>query len=146
MRAQVIPPMSRERCFVWPVRVYYEDTDAAGIVYYANYLRFMERARTEWLRALGYEQDELSRDHNLVFVVTRSDLRYLQAARFNEELRVMTALERLRAVSFDVAQEIDDARGNVICRGRISLACVEAQSLRPARIPPDMWRVFEGAY
>ena len=141
-----MPPMARARCFVWPIRVYYEDTDAAGIVYYANYLRFMERARTEWLRVLGYEQDALMRDFDLAFVVTRSDVRYIEAARFNEELTVMTALERLRAVSFDVAQEVDNAAGHTICRGRISLACVEAKTLRPARIPPDMWKVFEGAY
>ncbi len=141
-----LAPMSRERSFVWPVRVYYEDTDAAGIVYHANYLRFMERGRTEWLRQLGYEQDELSRDRNLVFVVTRSDLRYLRAARYNEELRVVTALERLRAASLEMAQEIDDIGGNVLCRGRIGVACVEAQSLRPTRVPADLRRVFEGAY
>ena len=141
-----LAPMSRERSFTWPVRVYYEDTDAAGIVYHANYLRFMERGRTEWLRELGYEQDALSRDRNIVFVVTRSDLRYLRATRYNEELRVVTALERLRAASFEMAQEIDDVCGKVVCRGRIGVACVEAQSLRPARIPADLWRVFEGAY
>ncbi|RTZ81412.1 MAG: hypothetical protein DSZ01_00850, partial [Gammaproteobacteria bacterium] len=68
----------------FPVRVYYEDTDAAGIVYYANYFRFMERARTEWLRELGYEQDDLRARHGLVFVVCRAEADYLDPARFND--------------------------------------------------------------
>ncbi len=74
--------------FRWPVRVYYEDTDAAGIVYYANYFRFMERARTEWLRHLGYEQDQLRRDPGIVFVVRHVEADYLEPARFNDLLWV----------------------------------------------------------
>jgi hypothetical protein len=70
--------------FDWPVRVYYEDTDAAGVVFYANYLRFMERGRTEWLRALGFEQDQLRAEQGVVFAVTAVDLKYLTPARFNE--------------------------------------------------------------
>lgn len=131
--------------FVWPVRVYYEDTDAGGIVYHANYLRFMERARTEWLRVLGFEQDQLSQQAGLVFVITRADVHYLRAARFNAELRVTTVIERLRRVSIEFDQQIDDRAGAAICRARNTVACVDAQSLSPRRIPAHMMRVFEGA-
>ncbi|MBN8772080.1 MAG: YbgC/FadM family acyl-CoA thioesterase, partial [Thiobacillus sp.] len=72
--------------FVWPVRVYWEDTDAGGVVYYANYLKFMERARSEWLRAFGFEQDVLRDEPGIVFVVRRVEIDYLSPARFNEQL------------------------------------------------------------
>ncbi len=130
--------------FEWPVRVYYEDTDAAGIVYHANYLRFMERARTEWLRALGFEQDALFRDHRVAFVVHRSDVSYLRAVRFNEELRVVSAIERLRGASIEFRQEIDNAAGAKVCVGLNKVACVEAGTFRPRRIPAHMMRVFQG--
>ena len=132
--------------FVWPVRVYYEDTDAAGIVYHANYLRFMERARTEWLRALGFEQDELAREYAAVFVVTRTDLHYQRAARFNDELEVATVLERLRGASMDFEQTITDTRRQTICTGHNAVACVDPVSLKPRRIPAQLMRVFKGAH
>jgi acyl-CoA thioester hydrolase len=139
-------PSRVQQPFTWPVRIYYEDTDAAGIVYHANYLRFMERARTEWLRALGFEQDRLSQDLKVVFVITRSDLRYQRAARFNEELRVVTRLERLRGASIDFEQVVINAPGVVICTAHNSVACVDAQTLRPRRIPPHMMQVFDGTH
>jgi acyl-CoA thioester hydrolase len=74
--------------FHWPVRVYYEDTDAAGVVYYANYLKFFERARTEWLRARGFEQDRMRVDHGVVFVVSKLQVEYQRPAKFNDALRV----------------------------------------------------------
>src|SRR3970040_1078279 len=83
--------------FSWPVRVYYEDTDLGGVVYYANYLKFMERARTEWLRALGFEQTTLAREHGVVFVVSSLTIDYLQPAAFNDELAVTVELEKLGA-------------------------------------------------
>ncbi|MCB1749289.1 MAG: tol-pal system-associated acyl-CoA thioesterase [Gammaproteobacteria bacterium] len=131
--------------FAWPVRVYYEDTDAAGIVYHANYLRFMERARTEWLRALGYGQDRVRREHGVVFVITESDVRYLAAARFDEELVVTTRLERLRRASMSFTQAIEAADGRAVCSARNSVACVDAESLAPRRIPADMLKDFERA-
>jgi acyl-CoA thioester hydrolase len=134
-----------DKQFVWPVRVYYEDTDAAGIVYHANYLRFMERARTEWLRALGYEQDRVRVDHGAVFVITESDVRYLAAARFNDELVVTTRLERLRRASMTFVQCIDGADGRAVCTARNSVACVDAERLSPRRIPADMLKDFERA-
>lgn len=131
--------------FEWPIRIYYEDTDAAGIVYHANYLRFMERARTEWLRALGFEQDALREHYQVVFVITRSDVRYSRAARFNEELRVTSRLERLRRATIEFDQRIDDAAGRPVCSARNAVACVDANNLRPCRVPVHMMRIFEGA-
>lgn len=130
--------------FLWPVRVYYEDTDAAGIVYHANYLRFMERARTEWLRALGFEQDALARDHGVVFVITASTLAFKRAARFNDELVVRSTLAALRGASIDFAQTITDRRGSTLCTARNVVACVTRASLQPRRIPAHMMEIFKG--
>jgi acyl-CoA thioester hydrolase len=131
--------------FAWPVRVYYEDTDAAGIVYHANYLRFMERARTEWLRALGYEQDEILAEHGIVFVITHSDLSYHAPARFNEELLVTSELERLRRASLGFVQRIAGADGRAIASAINTVACVDAATLTPRRIPAHMLGAFERA-
>ena len=130
--------------FLWPVRVYYEDTDAAGIVYHANYLRFMERARTEWLRALGFEQDALAREHDVVFVITESTLAFKRAARFNDELVVRSTLERLRGASIEFAQTITDHLGGTVCTARNVVACVTRSSLQPRRIPARMMEIFKG--
>lgn len=130
--------------FLWPVRVYYEDTDAAGIVYHANYLRFMERARTEWLRALGFEQDALAREHGVVFVITEATLGFKRAARFNDELVVRSTLEALRGASLDFAQTISDQLGNTLCTARNVVACVTCVSLQPRRIPAFMMEIFKG--
>ncbi len=129
--------------FLWPVRVYYEDTDAAGIVYHANYLRFMERARTEWLRALGFEQDALARDHGVVFVITASTLAFKRAARFNDELVVRSTLEALRGASIDFAQTVTDRLGT-LCTARNVVACVTRTALQPRRIPAHMMEIFKG--
>jgi len=94
-----------EYVFEWPVRVYYEDTDAGGVVYHAQYLKYMERARTEWLRAAGVEQDALLAEQGVVFAVTRIDLRYLRPARFNEALMVSVAPLRYGAGAYRVRAE-----------------------------------------
>lgn len=130
--------------FTWPIRVYYEDTDAAGIVYHANYLRYMERARTEWLRAIGFEQDALREEYGIVFVITRSDVRYQRAARFNDQLEVVSRIERLRHVSIEFRQRINDATGTLVCEGHNSIACVHAATLTPCRTPAAMMRVLKG--
>jgi tol-pal system-associated acyl-CoA thioesterase len=92
--------------FFWPVRVYYEDTDCGGVVYYANYLRFMERARTEWLRALGFEQDLLATEHGVIFAVRSVALDFVRPARFNDLLRVGAHVVERRAASLTFAQEV----------------------------------------
>jgi acyl-CoA thioester hydrolase len=125
--------------FTWPVRVYYEDTDAGGVVFYANYLRFMERARTEWLRSLGFEQDELCERDGVVFVVRRVEVDYLSPARFNDLLGVSLALLRRGRAGLDFAQEVRrESEGGLCCRGRVEVACVSADGFRPRRIPDKL--------
>jgi acyl-CoA thioester hydrolase len=123
--------------FVWPIRVYYEDTDAGGVVFYANYLRFMERARTEWLRSLGFEQDALMRDPGILFAVRRTEVDYLSPARFNEVLQVSSQVVRMRGATLTFEQRIasvDDAQRD-LCRGLVTVACLDSDSMRPTRIP-----------
>jgi acyl-CoA thioester hydrolase len=125
--------------FVWPVRVYYEDTDAGGVVFYANYLRFMERARTEWLRSLGQEQDVLRDREGVLFAVRHAALDFLSPARFNDSLTVTVSLIRRGGASLDFGQEVRrDEDDTLCCRGLVKVACVNAQTLRPTRIPPTL--------
>lgn len=129
--------------FSWPVRVYFEDSDAQGLVYYANYFKFMERARTEWIRALGIEQDVLLREQRRLFVVVDTEAEFLMPARFNDQL-VITAglLERARA-SFLLEQHIyrDSLSGDLVCRGKTRAAFLDADTLKPTRLPDTL---FEG--
>jgi acyl-CoA thioester hydrolase len=122
--------------FVWPVRVYYEDTDSGGVVYYANYLKFMERARTEYLRGMGFEQDKLRRDEGILFAVHSVAVDFKRPAVFNDVLDVTAELSEQRRVSLTFIQEVR-RRGElrVLCRGVIRVACVDAASFRPAAIP-----------
>ncbi|WP_091571369.1 tol-pal system-associated acyl-CoA thioesterase [Oryzisolibacter propanilivorax] len=128
--------------FTWPVRIYWEDTDAGGIVFYANYLKFFERARTEWLRSLGLGQQALRESAGGMFVVTDVQLRYLAPARLDDELIVTArALESGRA-SLTIAQQAlrpgaaGGAPDTLLCEGTIRIGWVDAATLRPARIPP----------
>ncbi|MGD2083482.1 MAG: tol-pal system-associated acyl-CoA thioesterase [Chromatiales bacterium] len=126
--------MSEE--FIWPVRVYYEDTDAGGVVYYANYLRFMERARTEWLRSLGFDQDRVREEDGVLFAVRRVEVDYLSPARFNDALETSLRLSGRRGASLTFDQEIRAVPGGeVLVRGRVKVACLDAERLRPAAIP-----------
>ncbi len=125
------------------LRVYYEDTDAAGIVYHANYLRYAERARTETLRALDAPHAELVRDCNLMFVVRRAKLDYLRPARLDDSLEVVTEPKALRAASVALRQDIRHERGSCAVV-EIELACVVLGGDRPARIPPRWRAAFEG--
>jgi acyl-CoA thioester hydrolase len=125
--------------FTWPVRVYYEDTDAGGVVYNANYLRFMERARTEWLRSLGYEQDALRERDGVLFAVRYAALDFVSPARFNEQLSVSVKLSRRGGASLDFTQEVRrEADGSLCCRGLVKVACLDAETLRPNRIPEPL--------
>jgi acyl-CoA thioester hydrolase len=126
--------------FSWPVRVYFEDTDLGGVVYYANYLRFMERARTEWLRHLGVDQTALLTDRGLIFVIVSAEVRYVQPARFNDELHVTASLESTRRTAMSFAQEIrrHEPAGELLTKGRVRAACVDAATFRPRAIPPDI--------
>jgi acyl-CoA thioester hydrolase len=123
--------------FRWHVRVYYEDTDAAGIVYYANYLKYLERARTEWLVTLGFTLTALESEHNAVFVVYRLEIEYRQPARLGDELEV-TMLPVARGKSRLVAAQ-DVLRGDVLlARARVTLALVDRGNWRPMRTPAPL--------
>lgn len=133
--------------FSWPVRVYYEDTDSGGVVYYANYLRFMERARTEWLRGLGIEQDRLIRSDGLIFVVRHADIDYLKPARFNDALRVTVAVHERGRASLTFEQQVlrDEGEGTAeLCRGRVKIACLDAAAMRPRPIPDYIQAEIDG--
>lgn len=120
--------------FFWPVRVYYEDTDSGGVVYYANYLKFMERARTEWLRRLGFEQDTLRERDGVIFAVRSAQVEYLRPARFNDQLDVRAEIRERGGASLLFGHAI--RRGDeLLCQGEIKVVSLEAGSLRPRRIP-----------
>jgi acyl-CoA thioester hydrolase len=120
--------------FSLPVRVYWEDTDAGGVVYYANYLRFMERARSEWLRELGFEQDQLRDEQGIVFVVRRVEIDYLAPARFNDLLDVSIRLVEAGRARIDLEQEIAAGPTRLACAS-VRLVCVDAARFKPAKIP-----------
>jgi acyl-CoA thioester hydrolase len=123
--------------FVWPVRVYYEDTDGGGVVYHANYLKFMERARTEWLRYLGFEQNVLRVDPGVLFVVREVRLKYKKPACFNDTLNVVTELLSSGRSLLEFRQTI--LRGEeVLTDATVEVVCVDAQRFKPVTIPPSI--------
>jgi acyl-CoA thioester hydrolase len=161
-----------ERIFAFPIRVYWEDTDAGGIVFYANYLKFFERARTEWLRSLGIEQRTLRENTGGIFVVGETSVRYHRAARLDDELLVTAAAREIGRASLIIAQQAflrggkgllgdpeplggarigsagtgevaSDSVGTLLCEGTIRIGWVEAGSLKPARIPPTILEVLK---
>ena len=120
--------------FVWPIRVYYEDTDAAGVVYYANYFKFTERARTEWLRAAGFEQTDLAARDGVAFVVRSAAVEYLSPARFNDSLQVTVELIKVGAGQIELVQRV--LRGdNLLATVTVNIACVRLATMRATRIP-----------
>ena len=129
--------------FSWPVRVYYEDTDAGGIVFYANYLKFFERARTEWLRAAGIAQQQLAVETRRVFVVKSTAIDYHAPAKLDDRLEITVMVEKLGRASVDFRQEAwlsGDGSGekHLLCSGSIRVGCVDADSLRPAPMPDSV--------
>jgi len=124
---------------VYHLRVYYEDTDAGGVVYHANYLRFCERARTEALRALGIPHAELQAQFGLMFVVRRVEMDYLRPARLDDSLAVITVAEQVGGASLRLQQTVHADDGTELASGRVFLACVAPGESRPRRIPPR-WR------
>ena len=131
--------------FIWPVRVYYEDTDAGGVVFYANYLKFFERARTEMLRTIGYEQDELIANEGMIFAVRSVQVDYLRPARFNELLQVSAEVVDAKKVSLTFEQQI--IRGNdVLCKSIIRIACLDANNMRPKIIPENLIELLKNEY
>ncbi|MFM8340791.1 MAG: tol-pal system-associated acyl-CoA thioesterase [Methylomonas sp.] len=123
--------------FNWPIRVYYEDTDAGGVVFYANYLKFFERARTEMLRHLGFEQDQLIEIQKLIFVVRSVKVDYLKPARFNDLINVDSAVIEKKKTSLIFKQSIfrEDL---LLCDAEIRIACLDAHTMKPKPIPTEI--------
>ena len=139
--------------FLWPVRIYYEDTDSGGVVYYANYLKYMERARTEWLRSLGFEQDQLINEQGVIFAVRSINVEYKKPARFNDLLQVSAELMERGGASLTFRQNIfkGNVKGNksfeskdnqeadqLLCSGQIRIACLDAEKMHPCPIPEQI--------
>lgn len=143
----VSPMDTKPDAFHWPMRVYWEDTDAGGIVFYANYLKFFERARTEWLRHLGVNQHDLRETTGGMFVVSTSALNYLRPARLDDMLTISAELTQLSRASMTItqtAERADEALGAVqLCVGTIGIAWVNALTLRPERMPPHVVAVLQ---
>jgi acyl-CoA thioester hydrolase len=129
--------------FTWPVRVYYEDTDAGGVVYYANYLKFMERARTEWLRALGVEQDRLRQEEGLLLMVHSLSVRYKKPAKFNEALLVSVHVQYLGKAKITFMQQIL-RQDEVLCESEVTIACVDEATGRPSAFGQQLQHAFKG--
>lgn len=137
MRAQ-----NRQDPFAHRCRVYYEDTDAGGVVYYVNYLKFMERARTERLRHLGFSQSELA-EQNLLFVVHSSEARYHVPARLDDALRVTAQVLELNRASLRFVQQVwREADETLLCEGQFLVAAVRADTFKPRAIPPELRDAF----
>ena len=129
--------------FSLPVRVYYEDTDAGAVVYYANYLRFMERARTEWLEALGFALPAIERDHGVIFAVHRAEIDFVRPARLADRLDVTVEPAARGASRIDVAQRVLRG-GSVLASATIALTCLDARRFRPVRIPVPLAAALAG--
>ena len=130
-----------------PIRIYYEDTDAGGIVYHANYIRFGERGRTEFLRHLGYSNSEVRDEHGVFFVVKHIEVDYHAPSRLDDLLRMDTALEEIRNTSFIMTHKIfrPDANGNdmLLAELRVVLVCVDTQTIKPAKFPEEIKNKFK---
>lgn len=126
--------LSDTAVFNWPVRVYYEDTDAGGVVFYANYLKFFERARTEFLRSYGFEQDALVAEQGIIFVVRSVKIDYLKPARFNELLAVSAKIIEIKKTNLTFEQAVTRHQ-QVLCAGEVRIACLDARTMKPKPIP-----------
>jgi acyl-CoA thioester hydrolase len=127
-------PGPQDKAFRWPLRIYWEDTDAGGVVFYANYLKFFERARTEWLRGLGFSQQAMREADGAIFVVSDTAVQYRQPARLDDELSVTVVLVEAGRASLVLQQQA--WRGaTLLAEGRIRIGCVDAGNFRPRRIP-----------
>lgn len=130
--------------FSWPVRVYYEDTDLGGVVYYANYLKFMERARTEWLRQRGLHQEALRSELRLIFVVRSLQMDFAKPARLDDLLSVTADISHAGKASLTFDQRIfreNDAKE--LCAAKVKIACIDAETFRPSAMPSDVLRILK---
>lgn len=130
--------IQNENVFLWPIRIYYEDTDAGGVVYHTNYLKFMERARTEWLRNLGVEQDELRDNDGVIFAVRSVRVDYFLPAKFNDELLVSSEVIKKGKASISIEQGIT-RNAEVLCKGIIKVASLDNKIFRPKAMPEKLY-------
>ena len=135
--------MGNSQQFNWPIRVYYEDTDSGGVVYHSNYLNFMERARTEWLRHLGFEQTFLKDTLNVIFVVHSMQIAFKKSAKFNDMLAITSELHQVGRSSLQFLQKISVnqpvlGQRNVLVEAEVKLACVNALTFKPVGIPQQI--------
>ena len=127
--------------FIWPLRVYWEDTDAGGVVYHASYVRFLERARTEWLRAAGIEQHKLREEHGVLFVVHGMELRFNRPARLDDQLDVSVRISQVRSASFKVDQRVCRSVDEVVLvDAHVRIACLDAKSWKPHPMPEFLFQ------
>jgi acyl-CoA thioester hydrolase len=139
----IIDIMNNIKVFIWPLTVYYEETDAGGVVYHSKYLNFMERARTEWLRTMGYGQKQLADESGLVFAVTAMDIKFLAPAHLDDKLKVSVTLVKMGRASLNLAQEIKrEADGRVLVQATAKIAMLNGQ-FKPTRIPTAMLAVLK---
>lgn len=127
--------------FVWPVRVYYEDTDAGSVVFYANYLKYMERARTELLRAKGFEQDDMMANEGIIFAVRSLQIDYLKPARFNQLLQVSAEIKNIKKASLEFLQKITHDN-NLLVTSEVRIACLDVITMKPKAIPQNLLEQF----
>lgn len=134
--------------FSWPIRVYYEDTDTGGVVFYANYIKFFERARTEWLRAAGIGQQTLTQTHGVMFVVKSTAVDYHAPAKLDDELKLTVVVERLGRASVQFVQEAWRITGDeavLLTTGHVKVGCVDIVSFRPSAIPDEILKRINSA-
>ena len=131
------------KTFDWPIRIYYEDTDSGGVVYHSNYLNFMERARTELLRSLGFEQDELITNHQCIFAVHSMQMNFRRPARFNDALIISSTISNVSGASFEFDQKVfrDD---ELLCEATVKVACLDSNRFRPKSIPSFILMEIDG--
>ncbi len=132
--------------FLWPVRVYYEDTDSGGVVYHSNYLNFMERARTEWLRSMNLEQDDIVKDYGILFVVHSLSISYIKPALFNEALLVKSKIQKLSRASLIFEQLIvrqdGEANEEILTRASVKIVSLGVEPKRPVPLPKAIYEQF----
>ena len=135
------PTINQE--FSWQVRIYYEDTDAAGVVYHSKYLNFMERARTEWLRQSGYSQMKLADEEGIVFVVSSLNIKYIKPACFDELLCVNSKIITIDGAKLKFEQSISNPSDELICQADVNIVCVDTKTFRPKRLPNSIKVKFD---
>jgi acyl-CoA thioester hydrolase len=134
--------MAGIKIFSFPVRIYFEDTDSGGVVYHSNYLKFMERARTEWLRTIGIDQRQLKQEEHIMFVVHRIDIQYKLPARFNDDLIVKNELIELGSSKI-VFRQIIFRNDEQLIDAHVDIACIDSEKFKPVRIPGNIKLMME---